>query len=318
MKMNVIKSSLTLVFATSIALSAGAQLALTGTNYCQNFDSIGSGLPGEWLIYTNAKATQLGTPLAFDPAPTSWANNSFGFGNYASTINGGTNLLGTEVSDKQPGFTNRALGLRTTGAADPGAAFVLKIDNTKGLENFTLDLDFLLLSVQNRTNVWTVDYGIGSNPGSFVAVGTYTALGNGNGGVFGATHKTFSFGRELENQSGPVFIRIVNLSASGLSSGSGSTYRPTVGMDNFVLSWTGITSTNRPSLTGIILTNGSVRIDFTGDSNDTVSSFALQGAGQIIGTFSDVNATITQISPGIFRAACAPNGSQQFYRVKRP
>jgi hypothetical protein len=194
---------------------------------------------------------------------------------------------------------------------------VLKIDNTKGLGNFTLDPDFLLLSVQNRTNVWTVDYGIGSNPGSFVALGTYTALGNGNGGVFGATHKTFSFGKGLDNQSSPVFIRIVNLSPSGSSSGSG-TYRPTVGMDNFALSWTGISSTNRPSLTGIILTNGSVQIDFTGDSNDAVSSFALQGAGQMDGSFNDVNTTITQISPGIFRAVCALNGPHQFYRVKRP
>jgi hypothetical protein len=314
MKMNVIKSPLALIFATSIALSAGAQLTLIGTNYWQSFDSIGSGLPGEWLIYTNAKSTQLGTLLAFDPTPTSWANNSFGFGNYASTINGGTNLLGTEAAANQYVFTNRALGLRTTGAADPGAAFVLKIDNTKGLGNFTLDLDFLLLSVQNRTNVWTVDYGIGSNPGNFVAVGTYTALGNGNGGVFGATHKTFSFGKELDNQPSPVFIRIVNLSPSGLSSGSGTTYRPTVGIDNFSLSFT----SSSPSITGIILTNGSVQIDFTGDPDDTVSSFILLSANQVAGTFTDAGATITQISPGIFRAVCALNGSQQFYRVKRP
>jgi hypothetical protein len=101
MKMNVIKSSLALIFATSIALDADAQLTLTGTNYSQRFDNIGSGLPGEWLIYTNAKSTQLGTALAFNPMPTNWANTSFGFGNYASTINGGTNLLGTETPANQ-------------------------------------------------------------------------------------------------------------------------------------------------------------------------------------------------------------------------
>jgi hypothetical protein len=33
--------------------------------------------------------------------PTNWANTSFGFGNYASTINGGTNLLGTETPANQ-------------------------------------------------------------------------------------------------------------------------------------------------------------------------------------------------------------------------
>jgi hypothetical protein len=292
-------------------LTAEAQLTLSGTHYWQSFDNLGSGLPGEWLIYTNAKTTQLGTALAFNPMPTNWANTSFGFGNYASTINGGTNLLGTEASAIQYAFTNRALGLRTTGAADPGAAFVLKIDNTKGLANFTLDLDFLLLSVQNRTNVWTVDYGLGSNPGTFVAVGTYTALGNGNGGVFGSTHKSFSFGNGLDNQAGPVFIRIVNLSPSGLSAGSSGS-RPTVGLDNFSL---GFTSASL-SITGIIITNSGVQIDFTGDPSYTVASFTLLCATPAAGAFNDAGATISQISPGVFRAQCALNGPQQFYRIK--
>ena len=298
-----------------LTLNAQAQLTLTGTNYRQSFDGIGSGLPGEWLVCTNAKATQLGTPLAYNPTPTNWANTSFGFGNYASTVNGGTNLLGTEAPANQYAFTNRALGLRTTSTTDSGAAFVLKIDNTLGLENFTLDLDFLLLSVQNRTNVWTIDYGIGSNPGNFVAVGTYTALGNGNGGVFGATRKTISFGKSLDNQSGPVFIRIVNLSPSGSSSGTGS-YRPTVGLDNFLLSWMNLAPLNLPNITGIIITNGGVQIDFTGDPGDTVSSFILLGTNPVAGAFNDAGATISQISPGIFRAQCAMNGAQQFYRIK--
>jgi hypothetical protein len=312
MKINEIKSLLVLVITTSIAWSAGAQVTLTGTNYRQNFDGIGGGLPGEWLIYTNAKSTQLGTPLTFNSMPTNWAKSSFGFGNYASTINGGTNLLGTEAPANQYVFTNRALGLRTTSAADPGAAFVLKIDNTGGRGNFTLDLDFLLLSVQNRTNVWTVDYGLGSNPDNFVAVGSWTALGNGNGGAFGATHKMFSFGNALDNQPGPVFIRIVNLSSSGSSSGTG-TYRPTVGIDNFSLNFT----SDLPSITGIIITNGNVQIDFNGAAGDTALSFLLHGAMRMDGSFADKGAVITQIGAGQFRAVCPLNGSQQFYRVKR-
>ena len=312
MKINVIKSLIVIVFATSAAWSADTQVTLTGTNYRQNFDGIGSGLPGEWLTYTNAKTTQLGTPLAFNPMPTNWAKSSFGFGNYASTINGGTNLLGIEAPANQYVFTNRALGLRTTSTADPGAAFVLKIDNTKGLRDFTLDLDFLLLSVQNRTNVWTVDYGIGSDPGNFVAVGTYTALGNGDAGVFGATHKTFTFDRGLDNQPGPVFIRIVNLSPSGSSSGSG-TYRPTVGIDNFSLNF----SSDLPIITGIIITNGNVQIDFSGAASDTALSFLLHGATRMDGSFADAGAVVTQLGDGQFRAICPLNGSQQFYRIKR-
>jgi hypothetical protein len=91
-----------------------------------------------------------------------------------------------------------------------------------------------------------------------------------------------------------------------------------VGIDNFSLSWTpNSTSSNPFCITGIILTNSNVQIDFTGNSNDSVSSFTLQSACRISDACADTNATITQISPGIFRARCALNGSQQFYRIRR-
>jgi hypothetical protein len=310
MKMNVIKSFLTLVFATSIALDAGAQLTLTGTNYLQNFNTLSNGLPTGWSVRTNASATSLGTSANFPMTGKTWGDATGEFGNCASTVsNSGTNYIGSESTTIQGNCTNRAPGIRQTGSfGDSGAAFVLNLTNTLGCANFNLCLDFLMLNAQTRSNVWTLDYAVGNNPTNFTPLAAFA-----DPGVFGATHTNISFGTLLDNQSSNVWIRLVALTNS---SGSGS--RDTIGMDNFALSWTGIISTNRPFLTGIILTNGSVQIDFTGDSNDTVSSFALQGAGQMGGTFSEVNATITQISPVIFRAACAPSGSQQFYRVKRP
>jgi hypothetical protein len=112
-----------------------------------------------------------------------------------------------------------------------------------------LDVDMLLLSPQGRTNRWTVDFGISpdgiSAPSSFTTVsnGFYIALGTNSVplGTFGSTHKTISFGTLMDDQPGPIWIRIVNLNASG-----GANNRPTVGIDNYNLSFTNVPSVPRP------------------------------------------------------------------------
>ena len=226
--------------------SVSAQALALDTNldyYSQNFDAIGTSYPNEWLVYSNATSAALGTLVTVNTTAKTWATTSFSFANYASTMNGGTNFLGTEDTATQTAATNRCLGVRTTGSNDPGDAFALKIGDTLGLVNFKLDLDFLLLSVQTRTNIWTVDYGFGATPTSFTvadATQNYIALSSNSVpvGTFGATHRTISFGSALDNNAGPVWIRIVNLAPSG---GSGN--RPTVGIDNVLLSYTNAPAT---------------------------------------------------------------------------
>ena len=244
MKNKVIKlltlSILSIVLASNRSLAQ--PVTLSGTNYSYNFDNIGAGLPGEWLVYTNAKSSQLGTLVSFLTSVTNtWSGTSFAFKNYASVTNtvGGTNFVGTEPISSQSNTLNRALGVRGVGAADPGCAFVLKIANTTGFGKFKMDVDMLLLNAQGRSNNWTVDFGIspdGSSPAtSFTVVsnnffGTYT-----NASAFGTYHRTVDFGALLDDQPGPIWIRIVNLTGS---IGSGS--RPTVGIDNFNLGFTNI------------------------------------------------------------------------------
>ncbi|HSY76665.1 MAG TPA: hypothetical protein VK890_07410, partial [Bacteroidia bacterium] len=58
------KIYLLLSFA-AFALTANAQLALTGTTYSQNFDGIGAGLPAGWACYSAATSTSLGTAYSF-------------------------------------------------------------------------------------------------------------------------------------------------------------------------------------------------------------------------------------------------------------
>jgi hypothetical protein len=82
------------------------------------------------------------------------------------------------------------------------------------------------------------------------------------------------------------------------------------------LSWTNLPSARPFCVSAITPLNGSIQIDFAGDPADVVSYFNVQSAGLASGSFNDTPATITQTSPGNFRAVVALNGSLQFYRIK--
>jgi hypothetical protein len=292
--------------------SVQAQLTLSGTDYTQNFDALSNGLPNGWSLRIDATATTLGTIMTdYIASGKTWGDTGGEFGNCASTVaNSGTNFTGNESSTIQNGCTNRALAIRQTGSfGDPGAAFVLNLANTRGMTNFQLGLDFLILSVQPRSTIWTVDYAIGDNPDQFTPLTTFD-----DPGAFGATHTDLSFGTALDDQDDNIWIRIVALSAT-----TGSSSRDTFGIDNLSLSWEGNNvSPVTPSISRIELINGNAQIDFTADTGDSPSSFTLQCATQMSDTFADTDATITQTSPGNFHAECAMGESQQFYRIKRP
>jgi hypothetical protein len=275
-------------------LTASAQVTLTGTSYTETFDSIGSGLPPGWSVRTNATAISLGIPANFTATTTNWAASSGQFANYASTIsNSGTNFLGTEAPTNQAACTNRSLGVRQTGTfGDPGAAFVLRLENTLGFAGFQLSLDCNMLNVQSRSTPWTIDYGIGNSPGAFTALDTYA-----DPGTFGATTKTVSFGAALDNLNQNVWIRIV---ATNGATGSGS--RDTFGIDNFRLSYHAYGSI-APIPLKIEPSGGNVVLTWSN------SSFALQAASTAAGTFTNV--------PGANSPHTNPiTGPQKYFRLK--
>ncbi|HTL57696.1 MAG TPA: FlgD immunoglobulin-like domain containing protein [Candidatus Limnocylindrales bacterium] len=73
-----------------------------------------------------------------------------------------------------------------------------------------------------------------------------------------------------------------------------------------------------PTITGINVTATTVTIDFTGVSTDTISSFMVVGATNVIGPYSQVaGAIITQVSPGVFRATVPNTGGIQYFRIQR-
>ncbi len=298
--------------AALFSQSVQGQLTLSGTNYIQNFNAISNGLPVGWSVRINATTNSLGTITTnYSAGGKTWADTGGEFGNCASTVaNSGTNFNGSESTTIQGSCTNRALAIRQTGTfGDPGAAFVLQIANTVGLSNLTFSVDLCMLRTNGYVTVWTIQYAVGNPPVSFTSLGTYT-----DASVFGPTTQTYSLGTDANGSSSNVWIRIAALSAAA---GSGS--RATFGLDNFSISWTtnGVLVT-QPSITRMILTNGTVQIDFTGDTGDGPSAFALQCVSRCSDTFGETGATITKTSPGHFRAVYPMNGSQQFYRIKRP
>src|SRR5262245_9511282 len=86
-----LRLALLLVFCASIAgqFAATAQMfVLTGTNYSENFDGIGSGLPPGWSVRTGASTTSLGTSATFSTAAAAWKSATAGtFANFASVTN---------------------------------------------------------------------------------------------------------------------------------------------------------------------------------------------------------------------------------------
>ena len=80
----------------------------------------------------------------------------------------------------------------------------------------------------------------------------------------------------------------------------------------------GSTSGPPPTITGISVSPTTVTIDFTALTTDTTTSFVVVGASTVLGPYSQIGgATITQVSPGVFRATLPNTGGIQYFRIKR-
>ncbi|MEA5570965.1 hypothetical protein [Calothrix sp. UHCC 0171] len=251
-------------------------IILTGTQYDENFDGIISGLPSGWLVYTGANTTTVGTLGSWTTATVTWADTAGAFKNFAANDSGLTSNSSPSV---QNSATDRALGIRQTGSfGDPGASFVLTLDNTIGFQNFGLSFKAQMLSVQDRSTTWTIDYRIG-NSDSFNILGTYS-----DPGTFGSSTLNFSnFGTDINNQSNQVQIRISALSAS---TGSGS--RDSFGIDDFQLTYTPVESNSNPP---VVTLPGAATISYVENTGNQLENIIL-----------DANATVTDTDSPNFSA----------------
>jgi predicted extracellular nuclease len=226
---------LTIGFTIRAPLSA--QVALSAGTTTENFDNLAGGLPAGWSIHTGATAATLGSAATLNPAAATWANTSGAWKNLAAADNAG--FTGAENDATQATASDRALGIRQTGGfGDPGAAAGFNF-STSGLQVTAISFSAQMLSVQARSTVWQLQYGIGAAPAAWTTIATFT-----DPAAFGATTVNGAgFGGALDNQ-GNVWLRVVTLAGT---TGAGS--RDTFGIDDFTIVTTSTGGPVAPSVT---------------------------------------------------------------------
>ncbi|MBI5424762.1 MAG: PEP-CTERM sorting domain-containing protein [Opitutae bacterium] len=214
--------------AACLAISSSAQISLSGTSYTEDFNSLSSGLPSGWSVYTSATSSSYGTSAAFTSAATAWNSATAGtfFRNIASNDIASNASTSTQSSD-----LNRALGWKPLTAASRDGGIVFELANTSGYGNFSLSVDLFTGNNAGTTNqTYTLEYRIGSS-GSFTSLGAYSSTTPLGSITLTVDSTTLS---SINNQSSSVAFRFRN--ASGASD---STY-DTLGIDNFSLNYSAI------------------------------------------------------------------------------
>jgi len=227
-----------------------------GTSYTETFDSIGTALPTGWAVRTGATSSARGTSQVFTTTAATWSASTGAFKNLASADGGASG----DSTTTQSGRTDRTLGIRQTSTfGDPGAAFELELANTTGRSGFALSVKHQMLSVQSYSTTWTVQYSTTGT--SWADLGTYI-----DPGVWGSASSNYNFGSNIDNNSGPVLIRVVALAPA-----SGSSSRDTYGIDDFVLTWSTAPSVTSSAATSIGATAATLNGNVTADGGATIT-----------------------------------------------
>lgn len=276
------------LLAALLACALGAQqIVLSGTSYTQNFNSIGGGMPTGITCRTPITATDNGFSITPMLTPTEWDKAAMqgNFYNFASA----TGMTGSENAATQNASTDRCVGIRQSGSYGDASSsppsppcFLFSIASVPGFVNFAMTLDLMMLSVQPRSTLWTIEYRIGTT-GAFTNIGSYP-----DPGAFGVTPFSFNFGSALDNINGTVEIRVAALSPS-----TGSGTRDSFGIDNFALTWSNA-PTPPPTITGITPNTGPA----AGGTNVTITGTNLNGASVTFGgaAATNVSAFATQVT----------------------
>lgn len=249
------------LFAIAIAFSSNAQMpfTLSGTSYTQDFDNIGNGLPTGWRVDTMANPNAgLGDDAIskFTATPITWGSNAGrGFKNYASA----DGLLAAASPTDQNASTDRVLGIKQVSAIGwdnnnslTSAAF--QITNTAGLNGFNLQFKLQsLLTSAKRYNNWIVQYGFGASP-TFTTIATTPATLTLDSN-YSNTLVSVNFGALLDNQNQAVWIRIMPADST-----MGNGNRPSVGIDDFNLTWTGVAVNNIPQITSLTPIDNAINV----------------------------------------------------------
>jgi hypothetical protein len=227
--MNPMKNTLiaALTFAGAFAADGMAQVVISN-NYNQDFSSLFTEqMPAGWTVRGSATATSLGsTTIVTSAVP--WNTGNTGFRHFASH----EALPSSATSAEQAAEQDRVLGIRqsssSTPTLNPGASFNFHF-STIDTEIDSITLDLQAAANTGNNTIWTIQYGLGASPTSWVTLETINSSTLSS--VENTTYTYDSFGIALDDQSDVVF-RMVALSSNGLGR--------FVGIDNFSITTTPI------------------------------------------------------------------------------
>jgi uncharacterized protein len=224
MSVRILIFAATILCVATAGRTSSADILLSGTQYLQNFDGIGAGLPSGITGNTGATAASLGTAATFNTAATSWSTSTGQFANFASV----TGLGSMTTTANQSTAADRAMGIRQASSfGDPGAAFTFQFHDTVGFKDFTLSFQSEMASVQTRSTTWNVEWALGALPTSFTLLGQIT-----DPGLFGEAANSYPLPAGVNDQSLNLWIRVATLSAA-----SGQNNRDTFSIDDFKLTY---------------------------------------------------------------------------------
>ena len=198
--------AIAMLSAAATAGPSSAEIVLSGTQFFQNFDDVGSGLANGVTVNAGATASSLGTAATLNTTATTWGTSTGQFANYASV----TGLTSSALTSAQTAATDRALGVRQTGTfGDPGAAFEFQIHHTLGFKDFTLSFQSEMASVQGRSTTWNVKWALDSLPTSFNLLGQIT-----DPGTFGEAPNSYTLPVAVNDQALTLWLRVAALSTA--------------------------------------------------------------------------------------------------------
>jgi hypothetical protein len=225
--MSLIRSTycFTLALITLALTAAGRANVAVASSYTENFNSLGTGLPVGWGVWTDSTTTGNGTPYTW--TTTNVANDGGASAtSYFRNVPGASQSWSTSLSSG----SDRALGWRAGSAASRDGSITLTWNNTAGWTFSTLSFDLFTTSDTGATATFNLEYQIGAT-GTFsqLAGKSYTTQANPTApALLSVTHISLTATdlNPINDQSGLVTLRLNNMATTGIS-------WETVALDNF-------------------------------------------------------------------------------------
>ncbi len=221
-----------------LGCSAQAQVSIV-SSYSQNFDTLGTALPGGWGVWTSSTTTGNGTTFAW--TTTQIANNAAAAAtSYFRNLPGASQTWTSSLSSG----TDRALGWRagTAGSRDGSVSFTLS--DTAGYNLSSLSFQLFTPNSSGTASTFQLQYQLGTS-GTFTQLASVSYTNDTAQNPLVVTTITLTGAQltALNNQSNQVTLRWDNTATSGTSLQS-------LALDNFSYTATAIPE---PSTYALIL-----------------------------------------------------------------